>query len=152
MAETSQFAVDSGVETAGYPKFLADVAITTEGDWMTCEAAEGGSRILTLSVRLPEVVPVGRRSPGAMLTVRDGFVQRIPFVSNIPHAGKSMRPADVRLTLGDHPVADELRQLDLGRPVNLQYHTGMQQSLGTVLEAWRADQETTRWTPGTSAA
>ncbi|MDJ0923267.1 MAG: acetoacetate decarboxylase family protein [Acidimicrobiia bacterium] len=152
MPETSEFAVESGVETAGYPKFLADVDIDTEGDWATCRVEEGGRQILNLSIRRPSVVPVHRRWPAGMLTVRDGWVQRIPYVSNIPYAGKSSKAADVGLELGDHPVADELRHLDLGRPVNIQYFTGMQQTLGTVLEAWPADHETTRWTPTSPAS
>ena len=151
MPETSQFAVDSGVETAGYPKFLARVDIEAADAFATCRVEEGGKHILTLAIRRPEVAPVNRRWPGGMLTVRDGWVQRIPYVSNIPYAGKSSKAADVKLDLGDHPVADELRQLDLGRPVALQYHTGMQQTLGTVLEAWRADRDIARWSPSASA-
>lgn len=149
MPETSQFAVDSGVQSAGYPKFLAEITFRSEGEWITCEASEGTNHILSLSIRPPEATQVDRRWPGEMLTLRNGWIQRIPYVSNIPRTGKSSKPADFRLELGDHPVADEMRQLDLGRPINIQYYKGMQQSLGTVLEAWKADHQITRWTPRT---
>lgn len=147
MPETSQFAVDMGVAVAGYPKFMAEIDMETTGERLSCVVTEGEHRILRLSVPKPTIKRVDRRWPGNMITVRDGWVQRVPFVTNIRHMGATMRPTDVELELGDHPVADELRGLRLGRPINVQFTPDSQQILGTVLDGWPVERPVTRWSP-----
>ncbi|MHB9031718.1 MAG: acetoacetate decarboxylase family protein, partial [Anaerolineae bacterium] len=57
---TSEIACALGVETAAYPKFLADIIITEEGDRVSCRLSEAGQHILTLTVRKGQPKPVPR--------------------------------------------------------------------------------------------
>lgn len=135
---TTEIARDLGIEVAGYPKFLASIEFESSGGWIHCRAEEEGRRILSLSVRRPRVKKVGRRWPVDVLTFREGQVLRSPLVVNIRELGSSMRPANAHLELGDHPVSDELRELDPGRVVSIQYSPNSQAILGGPMEGWPA--------------
>ena len=52
--------------------------------------------------------------------------------------GESRREEDVRLELGVHPIADELRELKLGRLMQLQYMSENQAILTPALESYAA--------------
>jgi hypothetical protein len=135
---TTEIARDLGVEVAGYPKILADIEFESSGKWIHCRAEEEGRRILSLSVRQPRLRKKGRRWPVDVLTLRGGQVLRSPLVVNIKELGTSRRPANAHRELGHHPISDELRELDLGRVVSIQYSPNSQAILGGPLDGWPA--------------
>ncbi|NDJ62373.1 MAG: hypothetical protein GYB67_14695 [Chloroflexi bacterium] len=49
---------------------------------------------------------------------------------------KSRRVDDVQLELGDHPIADELGDLQLGRMIELRYMPKHQAILSLALESY----------------
>lgn len=147
MPENSRLPIESGVEVVGYPKFMAEVELEEDDGWLIGRVEEAGRSILTLSVRALKTRRVDRRFPGDLYVYRDPWIRHIPFVTNIIELGTSMRRADARLELGDHPIADELRRLELGRAISVQYSPASQQVLGPVLDGWKADRPVERWAP-----
>jgi hypothetical protein len=134
---TTQIALDAGVEFANYPKFLAEIEFEEAGDWITCNLAEEGRHILTFSVRKPELEDVGR-SRSHYFTVREGRLLRSEGVSSRCQAGASKDVSSVRLELGDHPMAQELAEIGMGRLLSYQYTPQYQSILTPVLESFAA--------------
>jgi len=133
---TTAIARDLGVESAGYPKYLADIDITDEAGLATCRLAEGDKHILTL--RLRHRSP--RRGPGRMryepVTVKGDRLVRGISISNTTRAAASFSGRAVELELGDHPVADQLRRLEMGRVISASYAPVVQSVLSPPLEGW----------------
>jgi hypothetical protein len=149
MPENSRLPIESGVEVAGFPKFMSKVEVVEDDGWMVGRVEEDGQSIFRLSVRPLKTKRVNRRFVGDLFVYREPWIRRIPFVTNIRHVGTSMNRSDARLEFGDHPVAEELRQLELGRAINVQYSPDSQQILGSVLDGWKADRTLDRWQPTT---
>lgn len=80
---TTEIARDTGVEFAGYPKFLADIEFEKQGDWVTCHLAEKNQHILTFAVRQLELHETPR-SRIDVFTTRRGRILRSPVVSSWP--------------------------------------------------------------------
>ena len=131
---TTEIARDAGVEFAGYPKFVADIRFEEEGDWVHCSATEGGREILTLSGRkLPlALTPRSRVHP---TNCRGERLLRCELILSERQAGASRDAADVRLELGNHPMAQDLRDLELGRLLAYQFCPQQQAILTPVLES-----------------
>lgn len=118
---TTEIARVGGVELYGYPKFIADITFERGHGRIGCELGEGGRTILGLSG------PMLSTGPGPVVrietySVRDGIPLRANIITdNLEHA-ESIRPSGVELSLGDHPIAAQLRALELGpRPLIYQY-------------------------------
>ncbi len=132
---TTEVAYQFGVDFYNYPKFIANIDFTREGGWLSCRVAEGGQHILTLSARQLATRPSPRwRFQG--ITARDGRILRSEVIVNVREQAISRDPANVKLELGNHALADELRGLKLGRMVHLQYLPQCQTSLSGVVESW----------------
>lgn len=131
---TTEIARDTGVEFANYPKFLADIAFEKKDGSLRCRAAEGQEHILSLSVSKLALQP-GGRSYFHSLTFREGRILRLEFILGEGDQGKSRNPADAVLELGDHPIAQELRDLQLGRMAYCYYRPRFQAILSPVLES-----------------
>jgi hypothetical protein len=132
---TTEIARDLGIEVANYPKFLADIEFNRNNGWLSCHLSEGGHDILTLRVRELDTKPRGH-SRVYPITFRDDYILRCEEILNMPQFGQSQKSADARLELGDHPVADELRGLKLGRLLRIQYMPHNQAILTPPLESY----------------
>ncbi len=55
---------------------------------------------------------------------------------HVQRMGVSRNPSDVRLELGDHAIAQELRRLGLGRMIDYRYCPEGQLILNSVLESF----------------
>jgi hypothetical protein len=118
---TNRVARDAGRGQWGYTKFVADMRFRITPERMECELAEGGRDILSLRV---ERRGLATPDPNPLVTysVRDGELIRttIPQRATFRNA---FRPRGSSLELGSHPVADEIRALDLGeRPLLSRYY------------------------------
>jgi hypothetical protein len=132
---TTDIALKFGIDFYNYPKFIASIDFKIENGWRYCRLAERSNHILTLSVRQIPVKDFDHwRFHG--ITFRDGRILRSEVIVNVRKQAISRNPANVKLELGDHPIAQELRNLHLGRMVHFQYMPQNQAILTPVLESF----------------
>lgn len=132
---TTEIALDLGIEVANYPKFLAEIDFARADGWLTCSLREHDRPIVTATVRDPVTHPAGH-SHLDLITLRDQRLLRSEFLLNVRALGQSNRRDDARLELGDHPVAESLRRLKLGRLVRLEVMPNNQAILTGPLESF----------------
>jgi hypothetical protein len=107
-----EFTQRAGLEIWGFPKTVEELAFTTTDTSATCRVDMDGRHVLTLTV------PRGGEgetpdTPALGYTLIEGVPHRLAFSRG--GRGEGTRPGGdgVRLELGDHRVADELRSLGL---------------------------------------
>lgn len=109
---TTREARDAGREHWGLPKFTADVEVDDAPGRQVVRVGEEDAVLLELAVTAGgPVLPTRRRM--TVYSSRDGAL----LETVVPVRGlRQVRPGAgaARLTLGDHPVADLLRGLDVG--------------------------------------
>lgn len=136
---TTEIAYAAGVEFAGFPKFLAEIELERDGGWVACHARAGGRHILSLSIREGAALRSTPRWRMHPITVREGHILRCEFIVSERDWVEGRKSADVRVDLGDHPVAQELREWKLGRLLSYQYAPRHQAILTPVVESFPAD-------------
>jgi len=118
---TTERARKGGVDMYGYPKFLADIVFSHEGNMLVCALSEGGRNILTLKgkkIRTSEE-KVNRFKT---FSIKDGVPLAANVYMNPIEFGKSISRGAARLTLGNHDIAGKLREMDLSeKPLFFQY-------------------------------
>jgi hypothetical protein len=134
MPVSTEIARAVGVFFAAYPKFLAEIEYDQDGEWTTFRASHEGRDILTFSGRMLETA-LGPRSRIQVFTHRNGYLLRSELIVSETKGGASTRGADVRLELGDHPMAQEIEGLNPGRLVGYQWAPRYQAILTPVLES-----------------
>ena len=106
------FSCAAGVQIWGFPKTVDDLEFHDVPGRRRAIWRSEGRLVLECEARMG-----GRGSfrDRHMLSysVRDGVLYRTPFTSHAEEVG--VRPGGMKLTLGDHPIADELRGLGLPR-------------------------------------
>ena len=108
---TTAEARDGGLIVHGFPKFVADMDFEEQPDLRRVQVSEGGSSILTLTVRPRGPVLVERRPLVAYTTQTDKLLKTvIPVLAHM-----QIRPGGRagELLLGEHEVADGLRRLEI---------------------------------------
>lgn len=108
---TTELARVGGIEIWGYPKFLAEITFEEAGESLRCRLRAEGKDIITLEVE--ELATGSRSMDWHTYTVKgDELLKtRIQVQGEI---GMSTLRGGATYTLGDHPIADELRSLDIG--------------------------------------
>jgi hypothetical protein len=134
---TTEIARDAGIEFAGYPKFLASIEFERKNGWITCRLAEGDQHILTMAGRELEAQEMPR-SRVWYFTARDGRLLRSEGVSSEKLQARSRDASHMRLELGAHPIAQELKELGLGKMLAYQYAPSYQSILSPALESFEA--------------
>jgi hypothetical protein len=110
------FTLEAGRTIWGFPKELADIELDLAGAAKRCTVFSGGKLVVDLTVRPGLPVPGAARSrvlTSTAYTYADDVRRRITW--EVEPRGVRTRPGGVRLRLGDHPIADELRGLGLPR-------------------------------------
>jgi hypothetical protein len=133
---TTEIARAVGVDFAGYPKFLADIEFRDQGDWLTCDLKAENQAILKLSGRKLPLCP-SQRSHIHPLTSRRGYILRSEFILSGCDQGSSKGGADVKLELGEHPIAREMKELNIGKAMMYSYCPQAQGILTPVLESYK---------------
>jgi hypothetical protein len=107
---TSTLARDAGIRMWGFPKTLEDIRFELSGGRASWALHEDGREVLRYSVRAQG----SRHQPPSPTPVYSLF-EGAPHVSHLTQEFRNLgvRLGDGRLSLGDHPVADELRSLGL---------------------------------------
>ncbi len=70
------------------------------------------------------------------ITCKEGRLLRSIVLANPRHLTRSYSGRRVEMELGDHPVADELRRLELGKPVMASFSPDGQAILTAPFESW----------------
>lgn len=118
---TRRVARDAGRGEWGYTKFLAGMHFTITPEFMECRMSEGKEHILTLRVARRGFA-LKDNKPLVTFSVKDGNLIK----TTIPQRGIcrfAVRPRDSHLLLGDHPVAESIRDLNLSdKPFMSRYY------------------------------
>lgn len=106
------FTLEAGRTIWGFPKEMADIRMDLASRTKRCLVRVDGRTALELHVRPGIPVPTGKGVPSVdAYTSMDGITRRTPWT--VSPSGVRMRLGGASLTLGDHPVAHELRALGL---------------------------------------
>jgi hypothetical protein len=136
---TTPLANDLGRSVWGYPKFLADIHFERTPGHQRVHLAEGGSEILSLSVP-QRGLPVRDNRPWVFFATRDTDLLRVTTPCRSIYQVLPGGPG-VRLQLGDHRIAAQLRRLGIStRPLfslNYLYHASVLPAGETVDEVDR---------------
>ena len=132
---TTEIAREVGAEFAGYPKFIADIEFVEEDHWLTCELRADGQSVLALSGRKLDLkrFPRYRLNP---ITCRRGYILRSEFVISERDMGNFKSREDVKIELGEHQIAEELRGLQLGKVLGYGHCPQAQGILTPVFESF----------------
>jgi hypothetical protein len=104
------FTLEAGRSIWGFPKFLADIDLDLSGVTKRCTLRADGEFVLGLEVRPGLPMPSKGTSLDAY-SFTDGVLRRTAWT--LEPKGVRGRPGGATLTLGDHPIAKELRTLGL---------------------------------------
>jgi len=112
------FTCEAGCTIWGFPKSVEEIDIAYRDDRVTCQLVMGGQHVFTLTV--PRTKAAGGDAADlemATYTYLDGPTV-LRFTTGGPTA-VSPGADGVELTLGKHPLADELRSLGLPAPATM---------------------------------
>lgn len=111
MPVNQPFTCEAGNRVMGFPKTVEDLTVAYRDTTASFRLAMGGHHVLTLTV--PRAAPTGE--PERVAATSYSYLDGVPHRTDLSmDMGTGViDPADVRLELGDSPVADELRSLGL---------------------------------------
>jgi len=109
---TTQAALDFGVEIWGYPKFIAEISFEDVGEMRRCRLQAEKKDIVTLEIK--KLATRDRLISLYTYTVKKGQILRT-LVQSKGEYGITRFPGGASYTLGDHPIADELKSLGMGK-------------------------------------
>lgn len=111
-----------GVELAGYPKFIADITFSHEGNGTTCTLAENGLKILSMWGKNVKTSR-GRITKYNLYTVKNGIPLKGNLYLNPIRYRQTIGFGAARLDIGSgHRICTELKDMGLSRfPVLYQY-------------------------------
>ncbi|MFC2023673.1 acetoacetate decarboxylase family protein [Chloroflexota bacterium] len=108
---TSLLARDGGRVIYGFAKFVADMDFEQRPAYQRVRLSEGESHILTLTVQ-QSGLPIKDNRPLITYSVLDGELLRTTVPSRAVYQ-VGLTPGSGTLELGDHHIADQLRELDI---------------------------------------
>jgi hypothetical protein len=112
MPVTTEDSRELGVKVWGYPKFLADIAFEELDNIRRCRVRLEGKNFMTLDVQqLPSKI---QQLDFAVYTVKDGALLRHQLETEGLY-GQSILPGGAKVSFGDHPLAQALRGIRLGK-------------------------------------
>lgn len=109
---TTQEAYDFGVELWGYPKFVAEISFEDEGEMRRCRLRAEGKDVMTFEVK--KLATRTRLMNYYSYTVKDGQLLKT-LIQTKEQSGITRFRGGASYTLGDHPIAEELRSLGMGK-------------------------------------
>lgn len=107
-----EFTCEAGRTIWGFPKFMTEIALSTDSETQTSVLRAGGQEVLRQTVRTGGARGFSER-PQVSYAYRDGVLYKTLAV--VSAEGMGARLGGAHLELGAHPLADELRSLGLPR-------------------------------------
>jgi hypothetical protein len=107
-----ELTLEAGRTIWGFPKFLADIDLDLAGSVTRCTLRHDGELVLSLAITRGLKIPARGSSVDAY-SHNDGVLRCTAW--SMEPRGTRGRPGGAVLRLGDHPIAKELRDLDLPR-------------------------------------
>lgn len=123
---TTQLALDSGVEIYGYPKFIAEISFEETDDMRRCRLRAEGKEIVVLEVK--KSATKARSISFYTYTVKNGQLLRTLIQTQGQYCITRF-PGGASYTLGDHPIAEELKTLGMGKTAMGRIYAPQLQSL-----------------------
>lgn len=121
MPVTSERSRRAGIGIAGFPKFIADIAFEPQGPRLACHVRHEGRWLATLSCDTGPA-RAQRTLHARAYTLKDGQLLQSQLRLHQWRTEEHLHGRAATLQLGDHPLADTLRALDLGtHPLASQY-------------------------------
>ena len=108
---TTEETCRAGVELYGFPKFIAEISLEDAGEMRRCRVRAEGKDIITLEVK--KLVTESRSSDIYAYTVKDGKLLRT-LIQMQGQVGTSSLAGGASYILGDHPIAEELQNMEIG--------------------------------------
>jgi hypothetical protein len=105
-----EFTREAGVSIWGFPKFMSEIDILSDGEQETASLRVDGQHVLTQRMRHAGIRSFPERRQ-ISYALRDGVTYRTPSVMRGERIGARFRGASIEL--GEHPLADELRSIGL---------------------------------------
>lgn len=133
---TTAIAHEAGVELAGYPKFVADITFERDDKWARCQLQDGGQSILTLSSRASTAESVVPRSRMHPITLREDYMLRSELIVSERSQLSGRGSSGICFELGEHAIAQELKEWKLGQILAWQYVPQHQAILTPVIESF----------------
>ncbi len=123
---TTREARDFGVEIWGYPKFVAEISFEDAAEIRRCRLRAEGKDIVTLEVKKLDT----RTRPICLYsyTVKDGQLLKT-LIQTQGQYGITKFPGGASYILGDHPMAEELKTLGMGKTAVGRFYAPQVQSL-----------------------
>jgi hypothetical protein len=109
---TTKAARDFGVELWGYPKIIAEISFEDVGERRLCRLRAKGIDIVTLEIK--KLAAKARSISFYTYTVKDGQILRT-LVQTQGQYNITRLPGGASYTLSEHPIADELKALKMGK-------------------------------------
>lgn len=109
---TTQIAYDAGVDIWGLPKFMAQIKFEESSSKRRCILHVDSTEILTLEVSLPDRALKQDTYDFHTFSVKDQSLLKTP-VQTIGQFWASRNAESAQLHLGIHPIADQIRKLQL---------------------------------------
>lgn len=123
---TTKDARDFGVEIWGYPKIVAEISFEDAGGMRRCRLRAEGKDIVVLDVS--KMATREQRIDLYTYSVKDGRLLRT-LVQSQGQYGITRLPGGASYQLGDHPIAEELRSLGMGRTAVGRFYAPQVQSM-----------------------
>lgn len=119
-----EFTCEAGRSIWGFPKVVTDISLTTDGDEEKATLRVEGEHVLTQTMRMSGTRSFPTRTQIAY-SYLDGVLYRTPSTMSGERIGARFRAAT--LSLGTHPIADELRALGLPKRALFSTYIGKMQ-------------------------
>lgn len=108
---TSLMARNIGRAIWGYPKFVADMEFQKQPEVQCLYLSENNAPILTLKVRQKGILIKDNQPIINYTTLDRNLIKTTVSTRSVYQLG--LTPGSGELTLGEHPIADQLRRLDI---------------------------------------
>lgn len=107
---TTELALRAGIDFYNYPKLICSIDFGDEGEWVTCDLAEGGERICRIRGRKLAAGRSGTMKFFCQLYDEDQ-PQQAEMKINAPRFSLALGPGNAALEIGgSHPFAVELKK------------------------------------------
>lgn len=134
---TTEDAKNAGVEFANYPKTIGDISFTYDQNWVHCNWNDNGEKVMDISIKKGKPKQVERTRMHAINADADRLV-RVESIVSERLESVGTRSDGVKLSLGKHPVSEDLGKMQLGKCMMHTYSPQSRIILSPVLESWSA--------------